>query len=154
MDKSRLTVLTADMEAQMSLVERVYRELEKRASKLEPDDEIRLESIAYQLHNLYNAVEDLLKIVAAHFENQIADTAHWHTALLYRMTQEIAGVRPALLSEESYHLLNSLRGFRHFFRHAYGATIEYAPLRINLDKARELYPLLKADVERFLGQFK
>lgn len=50
-----------------------------------------MESVAYQIHNLFNAVEDLLKIVAASFENQITDTARWHTALLQRMTQEVVG---------------------------------------------------------------
>lgn len=53
-------------------------------------------------------------MVAAHFENQISDTARWHSVLLQRMSQEIPGIRPAVLSQESYLLLNSLRGFRHF----------------------------------------
>jgi uncharacterized protein YutE (UPF0331/DUF86 family) len=154
MDKNALTVLIADIETQMDLIERVYTELEKRALDLEPGDEAKLESVAYQIHNLYGAVEDLLKIVAAHFENQIADTARWHTALLHRMTQDIAGVRPSLLSEESYRLLSSLRGFRHFFRHAYAAAIEYAPLKINLDKARQLRPHLRQDLDHFIGRLQ
>ncbi|MGK7952772.1 MAG: hypothetical protein AB4368_29265 [Xenococcaceae cyanobacterium] len=118
------------------------------------DDPIRLESVAYQIHNLYNAVEDLLKLVAAHFENQITDTAHWHTALLRRMNQEVTGIRPALLSEEGYIILNSLRGFRHFFRHAYGVPIDYAQLKINLDKARQLKSLLEKDLENFLNRIR
>lgn len=40
--------------------------------------------------------------------------------------------------------------FRHFFRHAYAASIEYAQLQINLDKAQRLHPDLRRDVERFL----
>jgi hypothetical protein len=91
-------------------------------------------------------------LVAAHFENQIANPAHWHTELLYRMTQPIAGVRPALLSEESYLWLNSLRGFRHFFRHAYNVPIEYEQLQLNLTKTRQFYPRLKQDVKHFLQQ--
>ncbi len=70
------------------------------------------------------------------------------------MTRDIAGVRPALLSEESYLILNGLRSFRHFFRHAYSAPIEYAQLLINLNKARRLYPALEQDVSYFLQQLE
>lgn len=154
MDRNAWTVLTSDVDTQMTLIESIFARLEKRAAGLEPDDEARLESVAYQIHNLYNAVEDLLKIIAAHFENQIADTARWHTALLYRMAQEITGVRPLLLSQETYRLLNGLRGFRHFFRHAYAIPIEYAQLQINLDKVRRLHPRLREDVNRFLGRLQ
>ena len=152
MEKNALTIFKADIQAQMALVNRILTLVEERATGLTADDPIRLESVAYQIHNLYNAVEDLLKLVAAHFENQITDTAHWHTALLQRMTQEVPGIRPALLSEESYIILNSLRGFRHFFRHAYGVPIDYPQLKINLDKARQLNSLLKKDLENFLNR--
>ena len=70
------------------------------------------------------------------------------------MNQDIEGVRPALLSDESYVLLNGLRSFRHFFRHAYAAAIEYAQLQINLDKAQRLHPDLRRDVERFLRRLQ
>jgi hypothetical protein len=93
-----------------------------------------------------------LKIVATHCENQISDSAKWHSLLLQRMTQEIQGVRPALLSQESYFLLNVLRGFRHFFRHAYGILIDYAQLQSNLDKAKALKALLNQDLTSFLNK--
>ena len=154
MDKARLTFLVSDVKAQMDVIEAIYDKLDMRAAGLQPDDEIRLESVAYQLHNLYNAVEDLFQLVAAHFENQIEGVGRWHTELLRRMNQDVEGVRPALLSDESYVLLNGLRSFRHFFRHAYAAPIEYAHLQINLDKAQRLRPCLKRDVEQFLRRLQ
>lgn len=154
MDKETLAILTSDIESQMVLIDDIFAKLEDRAAGLSPEDERQLESAAYQLHNLYNAVEDLFKIVAGHFENRITDAPRWHVELLRRMRQDIAGVRPALLSEESYTLLNSLRSFRHFFRHAYATPIEYEQLRINLDKAYRLRPYLERDVTHFLEQFQ
>jgi hypothetical protein len=97
-------------------------------------------------------IEDLFKIVAGRFENQVADLSRWHIELLRRMRQDIPGVRPALISAETFSLLNGLRSFRHFFRHAYAAPIEYAQLQVNLDKARRVRPLLKQDVADFLEQ--
>jgi hypothetical protein len=154
MDKEKLTLLRSDVKAQMGVIETIYQSLEDRAAGLRPDDEVRLESVAYQLHNLYNAVEDLFHLVATHFENQIKDVSRWHTALLRRMRQGVEGVRPALLSDESYVLLNGLRGFRHFFRHAYAAPIEYTHIQLNLEKARRLRSRLLQDVEQFLQKLQ
>ena len=154
MDKNTLIVLRADLTTQMAVVKSVSLLIEERARGLQKDDPIRLESVAYQIHNFYNAIEDLLKIVAAHFENQISDTTRWHTVLLQRMSQEIPGIRPRLLSQESYLLLNSLRGFRHFFRHAYGVPIDYEQLLINLNKALQLYPCLEQDLNQFFEALK
>ncbi len=152
MDEKRLTVLRADIMGQMALIDEAARKLEERAIGLQAENEIQLESVAYQIHNLYNAVEDLLKIIAGHFENQVADASRWHIELLRRMKQEIPGVRPTLLSDQTFGLLNGLRGFRHFFRHAYMAPIEYEQLVINLAKARRLLPVPQQDADRFLQQ--
>jgi hypothetical protein len=119
-----LIVLKTDLDTQLALVELLFERLEERAQNLAPTDMKQLESVAYQLHNVYAAAETLLEIVATHFENHIADASRWHSALLLRMAQPIEGVRPALLSGEALQLLDALRGFRHFFRHAYATTID------------------------------
>ncbi len=67
MGKDDLTILKADVANQMSLIKIVVDRLEERAHNVQADDESRLESVAYQIHNLYSAVEDLLKLVATHF---------------------------------------------------------------------------------------
>ena len=150
MDARQLAVFTADVQSQMQLIQQVAQLVELRAQGLQREDAARLESVAYQIHNFYNAVEDLLKTIAVQFENQITDTSRWHQLILQRMTQEIAAVRPAVLSQRSFAALNALRGFRHFFRHAYGVPIDYEQLIANLNRAREVLPLLEQDVEKFL----
>ena len=150
MDKNTLVLLTVDLQAQIVLIKTIDQRLIERSKNLQADDQIRLESIAYQIHNLYNATEDLLKIVAKYFENNISDSSQWHSLLLKRMTMNVPEIRPALLSSETHSILNGLRGFRHFFRHGYGAIIEYEQLQANLDKALKLIPYLEADLNRFL----
>jgi len=149
-DEKVLIVLQADVRGQMDLIDDVFTKLTARAVDLQPEDEIQLESAAYQLHNLYSAVEDLFKLIASQFENQVSDISRWHIELLQRMKQEIPGVRPALISSETFNLLNGLRSFRHFFRHAYSTPIEFAHLQINLDKARQVHSSLHKDVNLFL----
>jgi hypothetical protein len=152
MDEKTIAILRADIAGQMALINDVFTKLIDRATDLQAGNEVQLESAAYQLHNLYGAVEDLAKIIAGHFENQITDASRWHIEILRRMKQEIPGVRPALLAPDSFALLNSLRSFRHFFRHAYTAPIEYEQLKINLEKAKQLHPVLERDVKRFMIQ--
>ncbi len=84
----------------------------------------------------------------------ISNSRQWHSLLLQRMTITIPQVRPAVLSSETYTLLNGLQGFRHFFRHAYGATIEYEQLKSNLDKALNALPQLESDLNQFLAQLE
>ena len=154
MDSEQLVVLKVDIEAQVNLIKTVDERLKERANKLQDGDPILLESIAYQIHNLYNSIEDLLKLIANYFENNISNSSQWRTLLLQRMTIVVPKVRPAVLSAETYTLLNTLRGFRHFFRHAYGATIEYEQLKINLDKALNVLPKLESDLNQFLAQLE
>jgi len=154
MDKDTLILLKTDLNAQRRLINNIAKKIQQRSEGLISDDLIRLESIAYQIHNLYTAIEDLLKIIATYFENNISNSSQWHANLLQRLTQDIPEIRPAFLSEETFLLLNSLRGFRHFFRHAYGANIEYDQLKINLDKATLVVVCLEQDYENFLKQLE
>jgi len=150
MDSNKLILLTVDLTSQMVVIKAIHQKLVNRSNKLQSDDEATLESIAYQIHNLYCTTEDLLKMVAKYFENNISDSTQWHSLLLQRMSTEIPNIRPAFLSSNTYLILNSLRGFRHFFRHAYGATIEYEQLKSNLDKSLNLIANLEGDLNQFI----
>lgn len=150
MDRERIAGLTAELTAQMRVIERVYQRLQARvAAGL--DTPGQLDSVAYQLHNYYCAVEDLLKMVAIAFENQIGMGGEWHRTLLLRMSQPVLGIRPAFLTEPTLDGLNRLRGFRHFVRHAYGAEIDRAQLQANLAVSNQIQPLLVTDFQAFLA---
>ena len=148
MDKSRHLVLAAEVCAQLQQIERIYGLVDER----EPIGGVAgTESLAYQLHNLYGAVEDLFKVVANAFENHVAPGGGYHTELLRRMTISVPKVRPHVISAETCRLLDSLRGFRHVFRHAYARELDVRKLRIVLDDARAARGPLADDVEEFLA---
>ena len=150
MDSDAQLIFITDLTAQLATLHRIANRLNDRAKGLTPEDVVRMESVAYQLHNFYNAVEDLLKLVATHFENNISDAARWHSALLQRMMQDIPGIRPPLISLETFTALNGLRGFRHFFRHAYEVPINYEQLSVNLKLASTALSQLERDIDTFL----
>lgn len=151
MEEERLSLLRASIAAQRGEIERIFAKIEERRHG---EGEAHLESLAYQLHNLYCAFEDLFKIVADFFENRIEERARYHRELLWRMKVPIEGVRPALLSEESFRLLDSLRAFRHVFRHAYSYGIDPKKLALVVEDALRLKELYQGEIERFLGQLQ
>lgn len=151
MEEERLSLLRASIAAQREEIERIFTKIEERRRG---EGEAHLESLAYQLHNLYCAFEDLFKIVADFFENRIEERARYHRELLWRMKVPIEGVRPALLSEESFRLLDSLQAFRHVFRHAYSYGIDPKKLTLVVEDALKLKELYQGEIERFLGRLQ
>lgn len=147
MEKERLALLKAEIYARVKEIDSIYAKVDDRKGRR---GRIATESLAYQLHNLYCAFEDLFKVIADFFENNIEDKTRYHAELLKRMLLTIEGVRPALLSEENFVLLNNLRSFRHFFRHAYSYELDERKVRLVLADATKLRELYIADVEVFL----
>ena len=146
MEKERLALLRAEIQARVKEINNIYAKLEDRKGRR---GKVAVESLAYQLHNLYCAFEDLFKIISVFFENNIEDKTRYHAELLKRMTLIIEGVRPAFLSRDSFFLLDNLRSFRHFFRHAYSYDLDERKVRIVLEDALKLRELYARDVEGF-----
>lgn len=149
MDPEKLTLLKAEIQSQAAAIENIYTKLNERSRG---KTRSAVESVGYQIHNLYCAFEDLFKMVAHAFENQIQDKSQYHLELLRRMTISIQGVRPALLSHESYQLLDNLRSFRHFFRHAYSYELDPRKVSIVMQDAKKLRPRYKEDIRIFLDR--
>lgn len=141
MERERLAGLTAEIKGQWRLIKKVSDRLQARVDR-ELSTPEQFDSVAYQIHNLYCSIEDLLKLVASAFENQVGTTDEWHRILLLRLSQPVDGMRPAFLSEESFDLLNQLRSFRHMFRHAYGTDIKLRQLEPNIDIALQASKLI------------
>jgi hypothetical protein len=166
-EKERLAVLQAEIKAQLQEIEGIYTRIEDRTkwgTDLNPSpgvpsrpptnrDKAATESVGYQLHNLYCAFEDLFKIVTETFENHIQDKSKYHHELLKRMAISIEGVRPRLLSQECFLLLDNLRSFRHLFRHAYSYELDERKLKIVLEDAFTLRRIYPTDVNVFLNSF-
>jgi len=56
MEKERLALLQADIQSRVKEIDNIYAKLEDRKGRR---GKVAIESIAYQLHNLYCAFEDL-----------------------------------------------------------------------------------------------
>ena len=151
MDPDRYVAFAARIRAQLLETAAIYDRIDERERVSGPAGR---ESLALQLHNLYSAAEGLFEIVAESCENHVQVGAGYHTSLLRRMHVTVPGVRPAAVSDEALPLLDTLRRFRHVVRHAYGAEIDDRQLRIVVEDARTLRPVLWRDVEALLAQLE
>ncbi len=147
MEREQLALLKAQVMNQLETIENLFEKVEERKS---PASSAEWESLAYRLHNLYCAFENLFELVAGFFENQIDARGKYHLELLKRMTIEIEGIRPALLKPKTVRLLSNLRAFRHFFLWAYSAELDERKLRLVLDDSLELRKIYRQDVLEFL----
>ena len=114
-----------------------------------PEDDEQTIVIAYYLHNLYMAFEQICVLVSQAIENQILDRSQWHALLLQRMARDIDGVRPRLFSDESFSYLDELRGFRHVFRSAYKISLDPERIALVLKRAQKLKESYSTDLAKF-----
>jgi len=152
MDKGTFAILKAELEDRYKNVCHIYNRMNQRLSNFRETD-AGIDSMAYQLHNLYSAYEQLFEIVAHSFENRIQGE-RYHADLLRRMRLEIEGIRPALISDEAFLLLDELRRFRHFFRHAYTAKLNPKKLEELVTMTHQFREVFQRDMEVFLGKLK
>lgn len=152
MEKAKLAILEGEIKKQEEAIDKIYAKIDARAKNLE--SEVKIESLAYHLHNLYCAYEDLFKIIADAFENNIEEGVTWHKELLRRMSIIIEDIRPNLISEESLSLLSELRAFRRFFRHAYTYELDTGKVKLVLEKAQRLRSIFKKDLTGFIKSIK
>jgi hypothetical protein len=146
---AQIQVLKADIAADLRAIAEIYTSL-----NVYPDTLINQEqviAVAYYLHNLYCAFESIFQRVAEVFENQIPDRTAWHAGLLHRMTLDIEGIRPRLISPVAFDGLDELRRFRHLFRSAYRLRLDPERLTLVRRKAGTLEAVHRADMDRFLG---
>ena len=80
MERERLAGLTAEINGQWRLIKKVSDRLQVRVDE-GLDTPAQLDSVAYQIHNLYCSIEDLLKLIAGVFENRIGTIGEQLTEL-------------------------------------------------------------------------
>ena len=149
--KKEITIFLSEYDFQVDLIKATFQRLGKKLlvfEKESPSKEM-IESAGYWMHNLYCAFEDLFKLVAAYWENNLSVNGEFHVNLLKRMIINIREIRPALLSIKSFEYLNELRGFRHVFRHAYSYGLDDERVTYLLRKMIEKKDIILADLNSF-----
>ena len=106
-------------------------------------------SMAYTLSGIYSCFEDQFFKIARVFENRVENLASWHKELLERMRIEVPNIRPAVISRESFAVLDEMRGFRHVFRSSYMFTLDVERLMLVIKRWQKGKERIN-DVKHFL----
>lgn len=89
---------------------------------------VELYAIAGMLHEFYNGIERIFERIAVGMGEGLPAGTAWHTDLLNRVATETEARSPVIDGPLHARLTEYLK-FRHFFRHAYGYTLEWDRLR-------------------------
>lgn len=143
MDK--YAILLGYFDKQIPLIERLYREvLSVDVSQYEKQI-----VFAFRTQQFYTALEDLFKQIAKSFENHIENMHNFHKELLVRMHTEIQKIRPAVISKQSLSILDKIRSFRHFVRHAYDVELDKKELELIQSRLRNEFPQVEKELSHF-----
>lgn len=83
--------------------------------------------IAQVLENYYTCLETLFLRISQYFENSLLKNK-WHSDLLDKMILDIEGIRPPVVSSETYKKLRELMRFRHFKRYYFELDYDWKKL--------------------------
>ncbi len=132
----------------LQTIERLYDDLGE--PQLAAMNEEGLIVVAYRLHSLYSAFENIFRNIAKTFENHL-DPASWHRQVLQRMRLDLSPIRPAVIDDEAYEKLDELVRFRHLFRTGYGIRLDSQRLQLVMQRALELRTVYPPQISRFLA---
>jgi hypothetical protein len=110
-------------------------------------------AVGYILHSFYNGCENIFNSVARFFENDLGPQS-WHKDLLKRMNLEIPGIRPRLIDDDLFRLLDDFRAFRHKFRHLYSFELDWERECLVARKFPDTVKKLRTQVTGFLKKIE
>lgn len=138
-------ILLGYFDKQLPIIERLYDEVTKLDLSVWENGYV----FALKTQQMFTGLEDLFKQIAKAFENHIEDLGKYHQELLIRMNTSIPNFRPALISNESFKLLDKVRAFRHFIRHGYGCELDKRELSALQDRLKVDFSIVTKDLSTF-----
>lgn len=148
-----MEALLVDVENELRFISKEIDILKRKKEKIngEKDPEnldSHIKAIALTLHSIYTGYEKILEIIIKGIDGDVPTAVDYHTALLKRASYSIPNVRPEIISEETFSLLNVLRGYRHRLRRIYTYFISPEKILRLTDTAIKSFELFNRDWER------
>ena len=147
---SRIYQLAQRIRSELSELERVVkRSMEGWQRAQRTGDDYYLDSVALNLHGMYAGLERIFELIAGILDQSRPEGENWHQELLKQMAQDLAPVRPAVISESTRDRLEAYRGFRHVVRNIYTFRFDSAKIEKLIDELPHLLKQLQAELLAF-----
>lgn len=153
MDNESLMLLIGEITESLVVLNKInhlyssYRQIFMTVDQRELRDAVLLADI---LCNSYTCIETILFRIARVFENHL-DPNQWHKELLRKMHLDIPNIRKAVLSRNSYQMLDELRRFRHFKRYYYDFDYDWLKLDYLRLVYEQLFPLITDELTKYIS---
>lgn len=153
--KEAFAILKAEIKEEISQLDKVKTEYEVLWQRVNLENPTRDEVIltGFHLHNFYNGSENIFKLIARFFENDLPPLT-WHAELLKRMMLEIEGIRPQVIDRQLFKKLDEFRKFRHVFRSVYSFELDWGKMKLVARVFDETYKDFVEAVTRFLEKME
>ena len=131
-------------------IEAEYENIERLINELPSYDRLpflgflELAGVATLLHNFYNGVENIIKLILKDRNISLPKGESWHKELL-----NLAKAHE-IISEPTLVQLGEYLAFRHFFSHAYALDLYADKLEPLVEKINEVYQNFKKEITQFL----
>jgi hypothetical protein len=99
-------------------LDRIVRRTEgvwRKACRNIGERDIYLDSVALSLHGFYSGIEKLFELISYRIDNNFPTGRTWHRDLILKMTEEVQGVRPAVINNCWLPQLDEFRRFDIWF---------------------------------------
>jgi hypothetical protein len=107
--------------------------------------------VSVAIDRAYTALEAAFARIARELDQAMPAGESWHAALLHQMTLAIQDRRPPLLTAAAAAQLDKLRAHRHWLRHAYAATFDWANMEDTARSFPDAMAVTKCELEGFLA---
>jgi len=118
------------------------------------NDEFMLRAVVSVVLDYYTALENIFKEVAKNIDGRLPAGPDWHKDLLTQVGLNLPGLRPPLLSGETFAEVDELRRFRHLARNIYGFNLKPERVISLLEKLPELDKKIESELSCFLEKYR
>jgi hypothetical protein len=127
----------------------VERSLELANKAQKTGDDGFWDGVALNLHAYYTGIEHIFEDIARTIETQVPSGSAWHVDLLTQMSDEIKGVRPAVIDSGTRKCLDEYRGLRHVVRNVYAFNLRSARLHELIADLPDCFSAVQRDLLAF-----
>lgn len=153
-DEEEILTLAAEINEELGSLKHLKEEIEEAGRKIRsatsPDKSYFIESTALKLHNFYTGCERIFEKIAGDVNRSIPTTHDWHIRLLKKMTIDIPGVRPPVISRELGKELEEYLKFRHLVRSIYGFELHFKKMSPLIQKISQVTERLCREINNFI----
>lgn len=116
-------------------------------------DDGYLKATAFDPHSFYTGLERVFRLTAGILDGSLPGGEGWHKQLLTQMALEIQGIRPAVISETTWDLLDEYLRFRHLVRNVYSFNLLPEKMQLLVGRLPAAVDQVTQDVLAFVALF-